>query len=373
MARFNLVCVVGTRPEGIKMAPVVKELREYPEAVEVVLVSSGQHREMLAQALKPFGLVPDIDLDLMQHGQSLSQLTTRILDGLEKVVSDQKPDYVLGQGDTTTCFVASLVSFYHGIPFAHVEAGLRTASILSPFPEEFNRRAVSLTAALNFAPTIWAKENLEKEGIDSKSIFVTGNTGIDAVLFSSRMAHRDSCPADGHRILLLTTHRRENWGKSQEQIARAVHRLVQKHEDIEVIVPMHRNPQVREVLYAGLGNLDRVKLIEPPDYEDFVQLLKNSYLVLTDSGGVQEEAPAFGVPVLVLRDQTERPEGVTSGVAKLVGTDEDTVFNAADELLSSAEQRSKMARASSPYGDGRASKRIRQILLRSLGIESPEV
>ncbi|MEA2553119.1 MAG: hypothetical protein QOJ65_1295 [Fimbriimonadaceae bacterium] len=372
MAKPKVVCVVGTRPEAIKMAPVVQELRNFPE-VETLLVSTGQHREMLEQALAAFDLTPDEDLGIMQHGQTLADVTARAVEGLDKLYDRLKPDWVLGQGDTTTVFAAALTAFYRQIPFGHVEAGLRTPTIDNPFPEEFNRRAAGLVTRLHLAPTRWAANNLEREGKDPNTIHVTGNTGIDAVLQVARTSQEAWYPAHPGRVVLLTTHRRENWGEPQKAIARAALRLVETHQDILLVVPMHKNPQVRELLTSILGNHPRIDLIEPPDYAKFVKLMQRSTIILSDSGGVQEEAPAFGIPVLVLRDTTERPEGVDAGTAKLVGTDEEKIFSEAHILLCDPQAFERMAHAVSPYGDGRAAERIRYILLSKVGIGSPAV
>ena len=372
MAKPKVVCVVGTRPEAIKMAPVVLELRRYP-SVDTVLASTGQHKEMLEQALGAFGLRADEDLAIMQHGQTLADVTARAVEGLDKLYQRISPDWVLGQGDTTTVFAAALTAFYRQIPFGHVEAGLRTQTIDNPFPEEFNRRAAGLVASLHFAPTKWAASNLGDEGKDYADIFVTGNTGIDAVLQMAKISRDEWYGSHPGRVVLLTTHRRENWGDPQRAIARAALRLVEKYEDVLLVVPMHRNPNVREVLTSILGGHPRIELIEPPEYDKFVKLMQRSTIILSDSGGVQEEAPAFGIPVLVLRDTTERPEGVHAGTAKLVGTSEEVIFGEADRLLSEPAAYEEMAHAVSPYGDGRAAERIRYILLAQFGIESPQV
>lgn len=371
VAKPRILCVVGTRPDTIKTAPVVQELRRY-DSVETLLVATGQHREMLAQALEAFDLTADRDLAIMQHGQTLAQVTSRALEGLDKAFEDLKPDYVMAQGDTSTTFVASLAAFYRRIPFGHIEAGLRTDTIDNPFPEEFNRRASALVSRHHFPPTQWAAQNLSNEGYKDEAIFVTGNTGIDAVL---QIAERESAtwfPEHPGRLILLTTHRRENWGDPQRQIARAALRLIDRYEDALLIVPMHRNPVVREVLEGTLGSHPRVRLIEPPDYGPFVKLMQRSTIILTDSGGVQEEAPAFGKPVLVLRDTTERPEGVEAGAAKLVGTSEELIYTEAVNLMDNVGAYDAMAHAISPYGDGRAAKRIRWAVLNALGIESPQ-
>lgn len=372
MATPKVVCVVGTRPEAIKMAPVVLEFRKH-SGVDTILASTGQHKEMLEQALAVFGLKPDEDLAIMQHGQTLADVTARAVEGLDKLYQRIEPTWVLGQGDTTTVFAAALTAFYRQIPFAHVEAGLRTDTIDNPFPEEFNRRAAGLISALHWAPTKWAADNLINEGKDPSTIFVTGNTGIDAVLQTARISQDEWYPDHKGRVVLLTTHRRENWGDPQRAIARACKRLIDRYEDILLVVPMHRNPNVRELLKSILGGHPRIDLIEPPDYDKFVKLMQRSNIILSDSGGVQEEAPAFGIPVLVLRDTTERPEGVHAGTAKLVGTDEEAIFNEANKLLSDPRAFEEMAHAVSPYGDGRAAERIRYILFSKIGIGSPEV
>lgn len=372
MAKPRIACVVGTRPDAIKTAPVVRELRRFSDDVETLLISTGQHREMLDQALDAFGLAADRDLAIMRHGQTLAGVTTRALEGLDEAFADLAPDYVIAQGDTTSTFCASIGAFYRRIPFGHVEAGLRTDTIDNPFPEEFNRRASGLIATHHFAPTSWAAKNLHDEGKAKDHVFVTGNTGIDAVLFAAQAEAHDWLP-DAKRVVLLTTHRRENWGEPQRCIATAALEIVEAFDEVELIVPMHRNPQVRDLLKRILGEHKRVHLIEPPDYGKFVKLMQRSELILTDSGGIQEEAPAFGVPVLVLRETTERPEGVDVGTAKLVGTDRATIVREASNLLRDKAAYLKMAHTESPYGDGQAAQRIRSVVLRSLGIVTPEV
>lgn len=372
VAKPKVIFVVGTRPDAIKTAPVVREFRRF-EAVETVLVSTGQHREMLRQALGSFELAPDEDLDIMVPGQTLAQVTSRSLSGLDEMIARHEPQMVFGQGDTTTTFVAALAAFYRQVPFGHIEAGLRTETVWNPFPEEFNRRAAALVTGQHFAPTRWAAENLYQERIGRESVFVTGNTGIDGVRFVANQPGPEWFEEHAGRVVLLTTHRRENWGAPQEQIARAARRLVDAFEDVLLVVPMHRNPVVRETLERILGGHDRVRLIEPPDYAPFVKLMVRCDLILTDSGGVQEEAPSFGKPVLVLRETTERPEGVEAGTAKLIGTDEERIVQEASVLLSDSEAYARMAQAVSPYGDGMASARIRFFALRALGIETPEV
>ncbi len=371
MPKPVIVCVVGTRPEAIKVAPVVLELRKFADQIDTVLLSTGQHREMLDQALAAFNLRPDEDLALMRHGQSLVDLTSRALQDLDKAFERLKPAYVVVQGDTTSTFTGSLAAFYRSTPIAHVEAGLRTDTIDNPFPEEFNRRATGLIASLHLAPTAWAADNLLKEGKDPKTVMVTGNTGIDAVQYVAASSDEAWLPDHRGRVLLLTTHRRENWGDPQRRIASACRRIVDKYPDTVLVVAQHRNPQVRLLLHEVLGDHPRVKLIEPPEYAHFVKLMQRCSLILSDSGGVQEEAPAFGIPVLVLRETTERPEGLTAGTAKLVGTDEDAIFRTACELLDNPTAHAAMSKAVSPYGDGRASARIRFALMNALHLESP--
>jgi UDP-N-acetylglucosamine 2-epimerase len=337
--------------------PVVLAL-DAREDVECLMLSTGQHREMLRQVFATFGRQPDHDLDLMVPGQTLAQLTSRALAGLDQALESFAPQVVLAQGDTTTTFVASLAAFYRNIPFGHIEAGLRTDDLRQPFPEEFNRRACAIVADHHYAPTEWAAKNLRREGHPAERIFVTGNTGIDAVHSVAKRLPQTWYPDHQGPLLLLTTHRRENWGEPQKAIARAVRRLADHHPALRVVAAMHRNPIVRDSLVAELGSRERIDLIEPPEYESFVKLMQRSTLILTDSGGVQEEAPSFGVPVLVLRETTERPEGVDAGCAKLIGADEERVFSEADLLLTSPDSHRGMAKASSPYGDGKAAGRI---------------
>jgi UDP-N-acetylglucosamine 2-epimerase (non-hydrolysing) len=371
MSKPVLLCVVGTRPEAIKMAPVVQELKRFPDLTTTYLISTGQHREILLQSLATFGLAPDEDLEIMTHGQTLAEVTARALAGLDRVIVERGPAMILAQGDTTTTFTSALAAFYRQIPFAHVEAGLRTTTIDNPFPEEFNRRAAGLVASLHFPPTSWARDNLLGEGKDPSCVFVTGNTGIDAVLETAEHGKAEWYPS-GVRLILLTTHRRENWGEPQHRIATAARTLVEEFPDVRLVVAMHPNPNVRDVLVSVLGGHDRIDLIEPPEYESFVKLMQRSYIILSDSGGVQEEAPAFGVPVLVLRDTTERPEGVSAGTAKLVGTRTEEILRSGRELLGDEGAYWKMAQAVSPYGDGKAAQRIRYRVFERLGIGSME-
>ena len=362
--------IVGTRPEAVKMAPVVLELRRF-DSLETRLVSTGQHKEILTQALATFGLEPDVDLQIMSHGQTLAGVTSKALKGIDGLIAEAGPGMVIGQGDTTTAFVAALAAFYRRVPFAHVEAGLRTASIDDPFPEEFNRRAAGLIASLHFPPTDWARDNLLREGKDLSTITVTGNTGIDAVLAAADKSGEEWYPGD-ERVVLLTTHRRENWGEPQIRIARAARTLIERFPDTRLVVAMHPNPAVRETLRGELDGHERIDLIEPPEYERFVKLMQRATLILSDSGGVQEEAPAFGIPVLVLRETTERPEGVHAGTAKLVGTDYNAILNEASTLLGDPAAYTLMAQATSPYGDGRAAARIRYAVMKRLGLDSPQ-
>ncbi|MFD1848634.1 non-hydrolyzing UDP-N-acetylglucosamine 2-epimerase [Oceanobacillus bengalensis] len=357
---IKVMTVFGTRPEAIKMAPLIQELNKRSSEFESLVTVTAQHREMLDQVLDIFRITPDFDLNIMKKQQSLIQITTRALEGLDEVLNKTKPDIVLVHGDTSTTFAASIAAYYHKIAVGHVEAGLRTWNKYSPYPEEMNRQLTGVIADLHFAPTEKSKQNLIRENKLEERIFVTGNTAIDALKttvdenYSSPIL--DSLGDD--RLVLMTAHRRENIGSNMEQMFRAVKRLVESHDDLQVIYPVHLNPVVRETANTILGNDNRIKLIEPLDVVDFHNFAARAHLILTDSGGVQEEAPSLGVPVLVLRDTTERPEGLEAGTLKLAGTDEDTIFNLANELLSNKEAHAKMAKASNPYGDGEASRRI---------------
>ena len=361
--------IFGTRPEAVKMAPLVNELKSRPQDFRTVVCVTAQHRQMLDQVLQAFDIVPDYDLDIMQQGQTLTQVTTRALEGLERVLAEVKPDIVLAQGDTTTVLAAALASSYQQIAFGHVEAGLRTDNRFNPFPEEINRRLTTQITDLHFAPTAQSRANLLHEGVKPEAIYLSGNTVIDALL---QVSNKDRVlkTENAQRTILATTHRRENWGEPLEEIALAFHDILEMFPDTRLILPMHKNPIVREPLERVLGNHARVQLIEPPDYLDFVRLMEASDLILTDSGGVQEEAPALGIPVLVLRRTTERPEGVDAGTAKLIGTKREDIVREASALLGDAQAYNKMSHATNPYGDGLASKRIAQALLHWAGITS---
>ncbi len=359
----KVMLVFGTRPEAIKMCPLVKELKTRKNIKTIVCVT-GQHRQMLNQVLEAFDVVPDYDLSIMKDKQTLFDVTTNILSRIKEVLEKIKPDVVLVHGDTSTTFVTALACFYLQVPVGHVEAGLRTYNIYSPYPEEFNRQAVGIIAKYNFAPTELSKENLLKEGKEPNSIYVTGNTAIDALKTTVRddYTHEQLKWAEDSRLIMITAHRRENLGEPMRNMFRAIKRIVDEHPDIKAIYPIHMNPIVRESADEILGNCDRIRIIEPLDVLDFHNFLSRSYLILTDSGGIQEEAPSLGKPVLVMRDTTERPEGIKAGTLKLVGTDEETIYTKFRMLLEDKTEYEKMSRASNPYGDGLASKRIADIL-----------
>ncbi|MBF7030929.1 non-hydrolyzing UDP-N-acetylglucosamine 2-epimerase [Staphylococcus kloosii] len=355
----KIMTVFGTRPEAVKMAPLVQALKETEELQPVVVVSA-QHREMLDGVLETFHIKPDYDLDIMQQGQTLSEITSRVLMKLESVIKEVQPDMILVHGDTMTTFAGSLAALYNQIPIGHVEAGLRTWNKYAPFPEEMNRQMVGVMADLNFAPTNNAAQNLINENKDESSIVVTGNTAIDAMSttigddYDSAIIQKHK----GKRVILLTAHRRENIGEPMEHIFKAVRRVVEQYEDVVVVYPMHKNPKVRTIAQQYLGDHERIELIEPLGVIDFHNFANNAYFILTDSGGVQEEAPSLGKPVLVLRDTTERPEGVEAGTLEIVGTEEAYVFNATVQLLDDESHYQQMSQARNPYGDGQASKRI---------------
>ena len=359
--------VFGTRPEAIKMCPLVNELKSRKEFNTVVCVT-GQHREMLRQVLDTFDVKPDFDLAIMKQGQTLFDITNGILSKINDVLSEVKPDVVLVHGDTTTTFATALACFYCQIPVGHVEAGLRTYNIYSPYPEEFNRQAVGIVARYNFSPTEMAKNNLLREGKSEDTIFVTGNTAIDALktTVKSDYTHPELEWAKGSRLITITAHRRENLGEPMHHMFRAIRKIMDEHDDVKAIYPIHMNPIVRKAAEEELGGCDRIHIIEPLDVLDFHNFMERSYLILTDSGGIQEEAPSLGKPVLVMRDTTERPEGVKAGTLKLVGTDEKTIYQNFKTLLENKEEYEKMSKASNPYGDGTACKQIADILEKTL-------
>ncbi|MEI2469354.1 UDP-N-acetylglucosamine 2-epimerase (non-hydrolyzing) [Peribacillus frigoritolerans] len=371
--RIKVMTVFGTRPEAIKMAPVVLELKKHPEEIETIVVVTAQHREMLDQVLQCFQIIPDHDLDMMKDRQTLEEITTRGLEKLSSLMKDIKPDIVLVHGDTTTTFIASLAAFYNKIQIGHVEAGLRTGNKYSPYPEEMNRQLTGVMADLHFAPTNQAAENLISENKKSDCIHITGNTAIDALktTVSKDYDHPILSGLNGDRMLLMTAHRRENIGKPMEEIFRSVKRLLEDYTDIQVVFPLHKNPVVREIAYRIFGETERLHLIEPLEVLDFHNFAAHAHLIMTDSGGVQEEAPSLGVPVLVLRDTTERPEGIDAGTLLLAGIEEERIYQLASELLTNEETYKKMATASNPYGDGFASKRIVDILLTHCKVKSP--
>ncbi len=360
----TILLVFGTRPEAIKMCPLVNELKRHSEINTIVCVT-GQHRQMLDQVLEAFNVVPDYDLSIMKDKQTLFDITTNILNRIKEVLEEVKPDVVLVHGDTTTTFVTALACFYLQIPVGHVEAGLRTYNIYSPYPEEFNRQAVSIISRYNFAPTELSKQNLIREGKDESTIYVTGNTAIDALKTTVRenYHHPELDWANGSRLILITAHRRENLGEPMKHMFRAIRRVMDEHPDVKAIYPIHMNPIVRETADAILGGDERIHIIEPLDVLDFHNFMARSYLILTDSGGIQEEAPSLGKPVLVMRDTTERPEGIKAGTLKLVGTDEETIYAEFKRLLTDKEAYDAMSKASNPYGDGHACERITAIIL----------
>lgn len=363
----KVMLVFGTRPEAIKMCPLVNELKKREELQTVVCVT-GQHRQILDMVLEAFDVTPDYDLSIMKDKQTLFDVTTNILNRIKEVLEKEKPDVVLVHGDTSTTFVTALACFYLQIPVGHVEAGLRTYNIYSPYPEEFNRQAVSIISKFNFAPTELSKQNLLKEGKNPDSIYVTGNTAIDALKTTVRenYTHPELEWAKGSRLIMITAHRRENLGEPMRHMFKAIRRVMDEHPDVKAIYPIHMNPAVREIANEYLGDDDRIHIIEPLDVLDFHNFLSRSYLILTDSGGIQEEAPSLGKPVLVMRDTTERPEGVAAGTLKLVGTEEESIYNNFKLLLENEGEYAKMSNASNPYGDGFACKRIADIIERNV-------
>ena len=359
----KVMLVFGTRPEAIKMCPLVNELKARKQ-LETIVCVTGQHRQMLDQVLEAFQVEPNYDLSVMKDRQTLFDVTTNILNKIKEVLEEEKPDVVLVHGDTSTTFVTALACFYLQIPVGHVEAGLRTYNIYSPYPEEFNRQAVSIISEFNFAPTELSKQNLLKEGKKEDKIFVTGNTAIDALKTTVRedYTHSDLEWASDSRLIMITAHRRENLGEPMKHMFRAIRRVMDEHPDVKAIYPIHMNPAVREIADSILGDDERIRIIEPLEVLDFHNFLNRSYMILTDSGGIQEEAPSLGKPVLVMRDTTERPEGIAAGTLKLVGTEEETIYQNFKNLLEDEEEYEKMSKASNPYGDGFACKRIADIL-----------
>ena len=359
----KVMVVFGTRPEAIKLCPLILELKKRP-SLQVIVCVTAQHRQMLDQVLRTFHVTPEYDLNIMRDRQTLFDITTGVLNGVKGVLEEVKPDVVLVHGDTSTTFVTALACFYMSISVGHVEAGLRTYNICSPYPEEFNREAVGCISSYNFAPTKRAAENLLREGKGKDSIFITGNTAIDALQITVRddYRHPELEWCSDSRLILITAHRRENLGRPMEQMFRAIKRVLDEHDDVRAIYPIHLNPVVRETAHAVLGADDRIRLIEPLDVLDFHNFMKASYLILTDSGGIQEEAPSLGKPVLVMRDTTERPEGIEAGTLKLVGTDEETIYREFTSLLDDRNAYNEMAHAANPYGDGKASIRIADII-----------
>lgn len=352
--------IFGTRPEAIKMAPLVKELEKHPDEIESIVTVTAQHREMLDQVLETFNITPDYDLNIMKERQTLAEVATRGLEGLETIMKEAAPDIVLVHGDTSTTFIGSLAAFYNKIAVGHVEAGLRTWDKYSPYPEEVNRQLTGVIADLHFSPTEASAQNLLDEGKQKNRIYITGNTAIDALQTTVREAYSHPLlkQIGSDKFILLTAHRRENLGEPMRNMFRAINRLLEKHDDIQVVYPVHMNPVVREIADEILGNNERIHLIEPLEVVDFHNFAAASHLILTDSGGIQEEAPSLGKPVIVLRNTTERPEGIEAGTLKLAGTDEETIFALTDELLTDGVEYRKMAQASNPYGDGHASERI---------------
>ena len=361
---IRVMTVFGTRPEAIKMAPLVKELKSRKE-IECIVCVTAQHRQMLDQVLEVFEITPDYDLDIMKQGQTLSDITSRVLYGLENVIKEVKPDIVLVHGDTTTTFAGALAAFYNQVDIGHVEAGLRTWNKYSPYPEEMNRQMVGVMCDMHFAPTENSKNSLLKENKPEEKIWVTGNTAIDALATTVRKDYSNPIFdwIGDDRMILLTAHRRENLGDTMKGMFKAIRRIVDEYPDVKVVYPVHLNPLVRNVANEVFGDCDRIRLIDPLEVIDFHNFIDKSYMILTDSGGIQEEAPSLGKPVLVLRDTTERPEGIAAGTLKLAGTDEDTIYKLTKELLEDKEEYEKMSKASNPYGDGKASKRIADAII----------
>lgn len=375
MEKIKVLSIFGTRPEAIKMAPIIKEMYKYPQIQQEVCVT-GQHRQMLDQVLQIFNLTPTYDLNIMSQNQSLTEITTSALKGLENIINNSKPDIVLVHGDTTTTFVSSLASFYSKVKIAHIEAGLRTFNKFEPFPEEINRRLTAVMADLHFAPTTLSKQNLLNENINENSIFVTGNTSVDCLKTTVKKDYIFSCSKlneidfNNNKIITLTAHRRENLGKPLQNICNAILKIVENNQNVEVVYAVHFNPLVREVVYSILGNNPRVHLVDPLDMQDMHNLINKSYIVMTDSGGLQEEVPSLKKPVLVLRNVTERPEGIKSGSLKLAGTDTQNIVNLTEELINDEHSYNLMANSKNPFGDGFASQRIVKGILFYFGISN---
>lgn len=368
MKRLKMMTIFGTRPEAIKMAPLINKMQERDE-IESIVCITAQHREMLDSVLKQFKIEPDYDLDIMKHGQTITDITTRVLQGIESVLKESKPDMVLVHGDTTTTFVAALAGFYQKIPIGHVEAGLRSGNMSSPYPEEMNRKLTSSLANMHFAPTVGNFNNLVKEGISKEKIFITGNTVIDALLqtIEEEYVFKNLCLNEidfiNKKIIVMTVHRRENWGQPMEDIFSAVNEIVAQNRDVEIVYPVHLNPKIKELANKFLGNNKQIHLIDPLDYKPFANLLNKAYLILTDSGGIQEEAPALKKPILVVRDETERPEAVEAGTVKVIGIKKLDIVNEMQLLINDENSYKQMSRAINPYGDGTASEKILEEIL----------
>ncbi|MBU5676590.1 UDP-N-acetylglucosamine 2-epimerase (non-hydrolyzing) [Alkaliphilus sp. MSJ-5] len=375
MEKLKVMTIFGTRPEAIKMAPLVKKMEEYEE-IESIVCLTAQHREMLDMVVELFDIKPNYDLNVMKHGQTISDITVKVLKGIEEVLIKEKPHIVLVHGDTSTTFVGALAAFYQKIKVGHVEAGLRSGNIYSPYPEEMNRRLTTNLASIHFAPTDGNYNNLIKEGVDEKNIFITGNTVIDALLsvvkkdyiFENQLLN--NIDYENKKVIVMTCHRRENWGKPMEDIFTSVKELAQENKEVEVIFPVHLNPNIRSLANSIMGDQENIHLIEPLDYEPFANLLNKAYLILTDSGGIQEEAPALGKPILVMRTETERPEAAEAGTVKIIGVEKDNIKEGVNLLLNDKYEYEKMANAINPYGDGAASKRTVEALLYYFGLRS---
>jgi len=380
MNKIKIALIFGTRPETIKIFPIISEIKKYPHLIDYKIIVSGQHREMLDQMLGIFQINPDYDLDIMEQGQSLSNITNYSLLGIEKILKKERPSMVLVQGDTTTTFTGALAAFYQKIRIGHIEAGLRTHNKYYPFPEEINRHITSVLTDFHFAPTRQSYENLLSEGVKSEDIFISGNTVIDALflMVKENYIFRETSLKDKKifkkKIILVTMHRRENWGEPLKKTCRAINKIIDKHSDVSVIFPLHKNPEIRSNVKKILQNRKNILLLDTLDYDDMINLMSKSYIILTDSGGIQEEAPSLGKPVLVLRDETERPEAVEAGVVKLIGTDEERIFSEIDLVLNSREKYMEMSKSINPYGDGKASERIVKKILYNFNLidQSPD-